>query len=281
MVVARNARGHLATTIHSLLDQSLKPKRLIIIDDGSTDGSGAVVNDFVKRFPKLVTVVHLPDKGYDIRRVPSNINLAWRTAESSDLETDYFMISGDDCTYSTDYVSRLTSRMDRISRLVVVSGRASSGADFRQEHSPAGSGRIIRCSFWRETGEGYPIKAGWETWLLYKALQRGYEVKLFPDLTFDHLRPRGAKHQFLYWGAAMMALGYQPLYAMGRIAKNALTRRVTLRGSLNMLRGYLLASIGSDDPFISQFEPSLRHFVRRKQVERIRSLVRAAGRRVA
>jgi hypothetical protein len=90
---------------------------------------------------------------------------------------------------------------------------------------------------------------------------------------FEHFRPRGAKHQFIYWGAAMQTLGYHPLYAIGRIAKNALTTTVGLKGSINMLRGYLQALLGSDDPFVSPFESELRQFVCREQAQSIARVV--------
>lgn len=265
VVVAKNAAGHISSTLDSLITQTLKPQRILIVDDGSTDSTARILARYATENRNLICLT-LPDKGYDIRRVPQNINLAWRRASATDLRTDLFMISGDDCTYPRNYASQLISRMSSNPRLMVVSGRPTSGS---REHSPSGSGRMIRCNFWREIGEAYPTKAGWETWLLYMALQRGEGVKLYDDLIYGHERPRGAKHQFLYWGAAMHGLGYHPLYALGRIAKNVATRKITVRGSLNMLRGYLLSLLGSVDPFISPFDDSLRKFVRMDQAREI------------
>lgn len=268
-VVARNAAQHLPSTLDSLLRQTLRPMQLVVVDDGSNDATGEILAHYAQEYSRVVEVLSLPDKGYDIRRVPSNINLAWSSAATGGLKTDYFMVSGDDCSYPPNYSKSLITRMMAIPQVVVTSGRPSSKANVSQEHSPSGSGRMIRCSFWCEVGERYPLKAGWETWLLYKAVEKGFQVKLFDDLNFEHLRPRGAKHQFEYWGAAMHTLGYHPLYAIGRIAKNAVGPDIAISGSLNMLRGYLLAHFASVDPFISPFEPSLRKLVHRQQAYRI------------
>jgi len=105
-------------------------------------------------------------------------------------------------------------------------------------------------------------------------LEKGLQVKLYDDIVFEHMRPRGTEHQFVYWGAAMGTLGYHPLYATGRIAKNALLRLVTVKGSMNVFRGYLQAQLGSDDSFISPFDPSLQQFVSREQAHRIARLVK-------
>jgi biofilm PGA synthesis N-glycosyltransferase PgaC len=273
-VVARNAASHLAATINSLLNQSLRPRLVVVVDDGSTDATADLLADYRRTHPRVFSVLTLPDLGYDIRRVPRNINLACVQAKKIEANTDYFMISGDDCIYPRDYSRSLVLRMESKQRIVVASGGLSSGIGVWKEHSPIGSGRMVRWSFWQEIGGAYPVKAGWETWLLYKALEEKYEVMLFKDLIFEHKRPRGAKHQFVYWGAAMHALGYHPLYAIGRTAKNVAGRSVSVRGSFNMLRGYLQARLGSSDTFMAKFEESLRQFVRRQQLQEIVKIVR-------
>jgi hypothetical protein len=101
----------------------------------------------------------------------------------------------------------------------------------------------------------------------------GMETRLYANLEFEHARPRGAKHQFTYWGAAMGGLGYHPLYVIGRITRNALIRSIGVKGAVNMLRGYLQSHLGSDDLFISPFDDSLRQFVKNHQKCRIQRIV--------
>ena len=269
-VVARNAEKHLPSTINSLLGQTLRPREIIVVDDGSTDATAEVIAKFVQKYPGIVRNVTLPDRGYDIRRVPSNINRAWRSAKS---EEEYFMISGDDCDYPPNYARFIASQMSDDMRIVVASGRPSSGGNVAQEHVPSGSGRLVRCSFWSKAGGQYPTKAGWETWLLYRAAQEGFGVRLFEKQVYKHIRPRGVSHQFTYWGAAMCTLGYHPLYAIGRIARNVIKGKMNRSGPLNMLRGYITACLGSDDEFLTRFEPELRRFVHDEQARTISRLV--------
>ena len=271
MVVTRNGAQHLTRTLDSLLNQTEEPKHLTVVDDGSTDDTEPLLRRY-ERLNENLTTLTRPDRGYDIRRVPANINLAWR--KNADLATGYFMISGDDCIYPPSYAGSLLARMNSMPRTVVASGRPSMGGGHSQEHSPSGSGRMVRCSFWRDVGGGYPLKAGWETWLLYKAAERGFEVRLFDDLTYEHARPRGAGHQFVYWGAAMGTLGYHPLYAIGRITINAVKPSFAPRRAVNMLRGYLQAHLGSSDAFIATYDRTLQSFVKQKQSQRMTKLIR-------
>jgi glycosyltransferase involved in cell wall biosynthesis len=270
VIVTRNGAQHLTRTLDSVLNQTEEPKLVTVVDDGSTDNTQTLLGRY-ERLNQNLTTVTRPDRGYDIRRVPDNINLAWK--RNADLASEYFMISGDDCVYPPAYAGLLLTRMNSMARTVVASGRPSIGGGHSQEHSPSGSGRMVRCSFWREVGGRYPLKAGWETWLLYKAAEGGFEVRLFDDLTYEHARPRGAGHQFMYWGAAMGTLGYHPLYAMGRITINAVKPSFAPRRAVKMLRGYLQAQLGSSDAFIAPYDQSLQSFVKRKQSQRITKVI--------
>lgn len=271
IVVTRNGASTIERTLDTILDQTLEPACVCAVNDGSTDSTAGILATYQRRNQGKFFVVTQPDRGYDIRRVPANLNSGYSRLKTR--EHDYLMISGDHCTYPREYARSLISRMASDAGVVVASGQPRTGGRLSQEHLPSGGGRMIRCSFWQAVGGKYPIRAGWEAWLLYKAMEKGFKVRLFDDLIFENLRPRGAVHGFRYWGAAMYALGYHPLYVLGRVAMNLLKRRVTLTGSVNMFRGYLLAFLGSSDPFISIFEQSLRSFVRAHQARRIASIV--------
>src|SRR4051794_40570790 len=48
-----NARPYLAESIGSVLDQTLRDFELVIVENGSTDGSDRVVRDFAEREPRI------------------------------------------------------------------------------------------------------------------------------------------------------------------------------------------------------------------------------------
>jgi glycosyltransferase involved in cell wall biosynthesis len=275
IVPTRNGASTIKQTIDSILHQSLQAAQICAVDDGSTDETPNILNAFVNR--GAIRLVTRPDRGYDIRRVPANLNLAYSNLE---VAFHYLMISGDDCVYPKDYVRTVVSRMVSDPEIVVASGRPRTGGSLLSEHFPSGSGRVVRHSFWLSVGGGYPQKVGWEAWLLFKALQKGLTAALYPDLIYEHLRPRGSLHQFAYWGSAMHSLGYHPLYALGRMAKNLVKREIETAGSVSMLSGYLRAIMGSSDPFISSLEQPLRGFVHTWQADRIRQIVTALAERL-
>jgi biofilm PGA synthesis N-glycosyltransferase PgaC len=264
IVPTRNGASTIKQTIDSILHQSLHAAQICVVDDGSTDETPRILDAFVNR--DAIRLVTRPDRGYDIRRIPANLNLAYSSLNAA---FHYLMISGDDCIYPKEYVSSTLSRMALDSSIVVTSGRPRTGGSLLSEHLPSGSGRMVRHSFWKTVGGRYPQKVGWEASLLYKALRDGFLTRVYPDLIYEHLRPRGSVHQFAYWGSAMYSLGYHPLYALGRIAKSFAKREIPLAGCVSMLSGYLRAIMGSSDPFISPFQQPLRDFVHAWQARRI------------
>jgi glycosyltransferase involved in cell wall biosynthesis len=275
IVTTRNGASTIKQTIDSILNQSLQAAQICVVDDGSTDETSNILSASLNR--DKLKIVSRPDRGYDIRRVPANLNLAYSTLNAA---FHYLMISGDDCIYAEDYARSIISHMVLDPKIVVASGRPRTGGSLLPEHFPSGSGRMVRHSFWHSVGGRYPQKVGWEAWLLYKALQEGFSTRVYADLIYEHLRPRGSMHQFAYWGSAMYSLGYHPLYALGRVAKNFAKRQIPLAGSVSMLSGYLRAIMGSSDPFISTLEPPLRDFVHVWQANRIGQVVTILIRRL-
>jgi glycosyltransferase involved in cell wall biosynthesis len=267
--VARNAITYVSRTLDSLLLQSFSPQRIIVVDDGSEDGTQRILNQYRRRYPRALEVLTLPDRGYDIRRVQHNINLAWAEASRSNIKTDFFMITGDDCSYPHNYAEVLVSRMSVDAKIAIASGRVSGHLRDSSDQLPSGSGRMIKCGFWKEIGGMYPIRAGGETWLVYKAMELGLKACVFEDLAFEHRRPLGSEHQFADWGASMYNLGYHPLFVIGRLAKNLLERNVGVEGSVNMIRGYMQGALGSSDFYFGRFEDSLRKFIGGEQQKRI------------
>ncbi|MBO1418348.1 glycosyltransferase [Streptomyces sp. FH025] len=65
VVAVHNAMPHLTACLDSLAGQSLAPGRLEVmaVDDGSTDGGEALLDEYAARHPGLFRVVHQPDSG--------------------------------------------------------------------------------------------------------------------------------------------------------------------------------------------------------------------------
>lgn len=62
-----NAKEHVGETVHSVLGQLYKDFELILIDDGSKDGSGEICDEFVRK-DQRIKVIHQENKGVSAAR---------------------------------------------------------------------------------------------------------------------------------------------------------------------------------------------------------------------
>lgn len=82
-----NGAAHLSDALESVLAQTFADFELIVIDDGSADGTGEVISHFVRRDPRLVAV-HQPNRG-----LPAARNAGLRRARAEIVA----FLDADDC----------------------------------------------------------------------------------------------------------------------------------------------------------------------------------------
>jgi len=228
LIVCRNEEDHIGSTIDSLKCQTYPIDLIVVVDDGSTDNTRKIAES------KGCIVLSLPyhEESYVGRPELAerwNIGLAYIRKFSP----DYVLLMGADHALPPNYVEEILKRMKE--KVVIASGRIE-GEPFT-ETAPRGSGRIVKASFWRKINNmQYPVIWGWESWLSFKALQLGYEVRCFRNIVSKIGRPtRLSKADYL--GKAMYALGYHWKYAIGRCL---LTFLRSPKAGVKMFLGWLM-----------------------------------------
>lgn len=264
-MTCRNSENEIESAIISLLKQTVVPKYVIVIDDGSTDGTSRILEGLKSKYDRLFVITN-PDLGYDIGRVVKNWNSAISLARKLNLEnTDYHMISADDTHYEESYSEKIMNLMDSDNKIAISSGNY----DNNKYSTPHGAGRFVRNSFFEEFLHLYPEKMGYESVILQMSLYHGLKNFVNNNARFSHTRPLGTNHHFYEFGASMRTLGYHPLFVLGRFVQCFLTGRPMGRmGAVQMLYHYLSYSpkqVGYD----SMYDPKIRKAIRTRQKTRI------------
>jgi glycosyltransferase involved in cell wall biosynthesis len=269
-MTCRNSENEIESAIISLLKQTVVPRYVTVVDDGSTDGTSRILEGLKSRNDRLFVITN-PDLGYDIGRVVKNWNSAISLARKLNLEkTDYHMISADDTHYEESYSEKIMNIMDADDKIAISSGNY----DNNKYSTPHGAGRFVRNSFFEEFLNLYPEKMGYESVILQMSLYHGLKNFVNNNARFSHTRPLGANHHFYEFGASMRTLGYHPLFVLGRFVQCFLTGRPMGRmGAVQMLYHYLSYSpkqVGYD----SMYDPEIRKAIRTRQKTRIMQILR-------
>ncbi|HXG07538.1 MAG TPA: glycosyltransferase family A protein [Nitrososphaera sp.] len=255
VIPARNEEGFIGKTLEALFNQHTKPIRVIVVNDGSADRTAGIAS------AAGAEVVDMPDRGFNVQGTPVlagviNRGLA-RIEEGYNFEgpDDYVLILGADHILPPHYITAVLDAMSENKRLVLCSGVIEG----ERSIVPRGSGRVVRADFWKSIGFRYPENYGFETYLVLKAQQLGYEVKVLKNLKTSTLRKTGKnykKNVYVSYGKSLKALGYSKLYSAARIGLVFLKNP---RGGFHMLRGYFSKDVQTYDPELRSFLSSIQH----------------------
>ncbi len=227
LIVARDEEEHIFDVISALNSQTVPIERVILVDDGSTDETANIA----ERLGCIV--ISLPFHEKSLVGTPE-LARRWNTGLNTVIgySPDYVLLVGGDHILPENYIEELLPKMT--DEIIVASGRIE-GEPYT-ENAPRGSGRLVRAPFWINENEmQYPITHGWESWLLFKVMEMGFETRCFREITTRIERPTSlGKAKSL--GKAMYALGYDWKYASGRCF---LTFFKSPRAGIEMFWGWL------------------------------------------
>jgi glycosyltransferase involved in cell wall biosynthesis len=269
----RNEAAFMRQTLESVAGQSLKPARWVIVDDGSTDDTPAILAEFAARY-EWISIVTRADRG----------NRAVGPGVVDAFYSGYQTINGDDydfvCKLDLDlllpprYFEILIQRMNADPRIATCSGKSyvrENGHLLNERHgddTSLGMTKLYRSSCFREIG-GFVREVMWDGIDCHLCRMHGWIACSWdePDLRFVHLRPMGSSQQGIYVGR--MRHGYGQ-YFMGTgflyLAASALSRvnqKPYIFGSLAIMWGWI-RSAALRMPRYENLE--FRRFLRRYQM---------------
>ena len=262
IIPARNESKFIRSTLKALIEQTLKPYRIIVVNDGSNDNTHEIAAQ------NGAEVIDLVDRGFRATGKPVLAHVLNKGIQAiANDECNYILILGADHLLPPNYISKLIDLMEDNLGIVIASGTIEG--ESQRDKAPRGSGRIVRFDFWNQIGLQYPTHFGYESYIIYKALADRHEVRVLRDLVSWSQRPTGKTTDYRSYGKAMKALGYHPVYAIGR---SLLAFGRTPKGSIQMLLGYLSSNIEKYD---------VAHFVHELQALELKKKIKLARRKLA
>jgi glycosyltransferase involved in cell wall biosynthesis len=238
-------------TLASVSEQTVRPHLWVIVDDGSTDGTGEILEGCARLHPWVRLVRR--DAGAPRQpgsRVIENFQIGYELVQNESFD---FVVKLDcDLEIPPDYFERLLRRFDEDPRLGIASGvylerRGDEWIPLEMPHyHAAGAMKMVRIACYHDIG-GFVASKGWDTVDEIKAQVRGWTTAHFGDLRVLHLKDEGAGVGFLQMsrmsGEIHYLTGGGPLFFLAKAIHRLLFGRPLVVGSLAMIAGYLRCAI--------------------------------------
>ena len=242
----RDEEAYLRSTIECVVEQTIRPTEWIIVNDGSSDNTGKIIDEYAARYP-WIRAVHRGNRGF--RKSGGGVVEAFNDGLSIVRSDDWdFIVKLDgDLSFAPDYFERCFDRFRDDARLGVGGGVIcyNENGVKRFEHCPEfhvrGASKIYRRECWEEIGGFWPAP-GWDTMDEVKANMLKWSTRSFPELHLIHHRHTGAADGlwggFVKNGRANYICGYHPLFMVLKCLRRV-ARPPYVVGAAGLFYGYV------------------------------------------
>jgi poly-beta-1,6-N-acetyl-D-glucosamine synthase len=268
----RNEAAFARRTIDSVLAQTVPPTRWVIVDDGSTDDTPAILADYAARHPSI-EVVRRADRGE--RKLGGGVIDAFYDGYDAidPHEYDYVCKFDLDLDLPPRYFEELMRRMDADPRIGTASGKPYFELDGRLvaedcgDENSVGMIKFYRPECLEEIG-GFVRALNWDGIDGHRCRMFGWKAVSWdePELRFVHLRPMGTSDRN-WWtgrvrhGSGQRFMGTGPVFLLASAIRR-LPGPPAVRGSAAMVWGYVRDAVRRVPRYD---DPEFRRFLRRYQ----------------
>ncbi len=245
--MVRDEEAFFPRTLASVLAQTVLPAAWFVVDDGSRDGTPAILARAAGEHP-WITVLTEPRRDSRVagEAAGRGFNLALPRVWSHRPDA-VGMLDGD-TEFDPPYYETLLDVLAGDPQLGIVGGHAIEphrDGSWGRVRIPAyhvhGATKFYRSACLEQIGEQV-VGTGWDTADIVRARLAGWTTRTAGDLTFRHLRVSGTalgvRRGPYNRGRAAYLTGYHPLFAGLRAVRN-MFRPPYLSGGFYFLQGFL------------------------------------------
>ena len=281
---ARNEESFIEATIRSVVAQTVRPERWVIVSDGSTDGTDEIVRRYTRQF-SWIELLRMPE--HRDRQFAAKANcFAAGYERLKSLDFDLVGNLDADITFGPDYYEFLLGKFSERPKLGVTGTPFVEDATQPDSHSYAhgaanlthvsGACQIFRRKCFADVGGYVAIKGGAIDWIaVTTARMKGWETRTFVEkVCFHHRKIGTGNHSPLmarfHYGRKAYYVGGHPLWETLR-GFFQIKESPLLLGGLYFIGGYWWACLTRMHRPVSR---ELMAFHRAEQMARLRNLWR-------
>jgi glycosyltransferase involved in cell wall biosynthesis len=260
IIPAHNEEDSIALTLDSLINQTLLPKKVVIVNDNSTDQTQSIVDTYVKQHDWLdvITITssnqHIP--GYKV------VNAFYKGFENLDDHYDIICKFDADILLPNDYLERIKLLFESHTHVGIAGGLAYIKKDntwiyenISDKNHVRGPIKAYRKSCFKQIG-GLKPSIGWDTLDTLLAKYHGWTVAVDRDLHVKHLKPTGltyTKNSKYLQGEALYKMRYRFSLTLITALKMALNKQSFVVFG-NYMQGYFKAKRSKKEFLVTEEE---------------------------
>jgi biofilm PGA synthesis N-glycosyltransferase PgaC len=273
---ARNEAQFIELTIRSVVAQTARPLKWVIVSDGSTDGTDQIVKKFASEYPWIELVRMQERRERDFAGKVHAFNAGF--ARMRDLQYEVIVSLDADISFDSTYFSFLLGKLvtDSTLGLVGTPFQEASGQtyDYRFvsiEHV-SGACQVFRRECFEAIGGYLPVKGGSIDHIaVISARMNGWKTRTFTEKVCLHHREMGTAQRSVLTsrfklGVKDYAVGNHPLWEVFRAARQMTVPPFAI-GGLALATGYFWALLRHMKRPVSR---DLMDFHRREQLRRLK-----------
>jgi len=280
---AYNEADYIEQTIEGVLAQSVLPYKWVIVDDGSTDDTAKIIQQYAEKHKWIRYIYRTRESGQSYYR--SNVYAIMAGYEQvKKTDYDFLAILDADISLPKDYYERIFDRFSRDEKLGVASGVYQDLVNGRlrkvlnDRRSTPKAIQIFRKECFEQIGGYVPLKYGGEdTCSCIMARMKGWKSWSFPELTVVHNKPVGTGHagnmlkiRFRH-GLNEYGLATHPLFMIVKSLRRCIKERPFISGGLARIAGFLYGYCLREKRSIPD---DMVRFIRKEQMRRLLNLNR-------
>jgi glycosyltransferase involved in cell wall biosynthesis len=273
---ARNEEAFIELTIKSMIAQTVKPLKWVIVSDGSTDRTDEIASRYAAQHDwiELIRTPERKERNFGGKVFSFNAG----RERVKDLKYDIIGNLDADMSFEPDLYEMLLKRFVENPKLGVAGAPFTEGKgtyDFRFssiEHV-SGACQLFRRECFEEIGGYRPMKGGGiDVLAVLMSRMKGWQTRSFPERVCFHHRTMGsAKDSALRisyrLGQKDYMLGRHPLWQLFRSVYQ-MRRAPVIFGGLSLLAGYCSFAVKRVERMIPE---DVVRFQRREQMARLKN----------
>jgi len=271
----KNEEKYIEYTLKSVCAQTLKPKKWIIVNDGSKDKTAEIVEKYTKNNSWINLINN--ETVHEKRAIGPKVVRAFYVGYHSIKNHDYdFIVKLDgDLSFESVYFEKLFEEFKKNPRLGIAGGECYMKVNGKLKLEKTASDhvrgltKVYRRECYQAIGGLLPT-LGWDGIDEMKAQMKGWKTKGFKKFKVIHHRPTGKEGGLLRTrinnGKEFYVMGYHPIFMLVRTIYKIFERPYII-GSILTLVSFIKCYFNKNINHIDDKE--LIKFIRRKQINRL------------